>query len=104
MSQPLRTPSVSVTPIDRYRFPGKRQVESSQDVLSPQLSQPITPSRFDTPKQSRKRGVVLSQQGWQKLVQAEVLHDKFGKRYTHEQLSERSLLDVRTISRISVAK
>lgn len=82
MVQPLHTPSVSVTPIDRYRSFNQTQ------------------SRFDAPKQSRKRGVVLSQQGWQKLVQAEVLHDRFGKRYTHEQLSERSLLDVRTISRI----
>ncbi|HEY9664766.1 MAG TPA: hypothetical protein V6C65_40525, partial [Allocoleopsis sp.] len=58
------------------------------------------PSQSDTPKRNRNRGVILSQKGWQKLVQAEVLHDQFGRRYTHEQLSERSLLDVRTISRL----
>ncbi len=49
---------------------------------------------------SRKRGVVLTQAGWQKLKQAGVLYDDFGKRYTHEELSERSLLDARTISRV----
>ena len=51
-------------------------------------------------KGKRRRGVVLTRQGWQKLDQAGVLCDKFGNRYTHEQLSERSLLDNRTVSRI----
>ncbi|HEY9623640.1 MAG TPA: hypothetical protein V6C78_25000, partial [Crinalium sp.] len=51
-------------------------------------------------KATRKRGVILTQQGWQKLQQAGVLHDNFGKRYTHEELSERSLLDARTVSRV----
>lgn len=51
-------------------------------------------------KTSRKRGVVLTEQGRQKLVQAGVLYDDFSYRYTYEELSERSLLDSRTVSRI----
>lgn len=51
-------------------------------------------------KRSRNRGAVLTEQGWQKLLQAGALYDEFGKRYTHEVLSERSLLDVRTVSRV----
>jgi hypothetical protein len=49
---------------------------------------------------SRKRGVVLTQAGWQKLKQAGVLYDELGKRYTHEDLGERSLLDARTVSHV----
>lgn len=48
----------------------------------------------------RNRGVMLSQQGWQKLTQAGVLHDQWGNRYSYETLSERSLLNQRTVSRI----
>ena len=51
-------------------------------------------------KSKRRRGVVLTQAGWQKLDQAGVLCDKYGNRHTYEQLSERSLLDNRTVSRI----
>ncbi|MBD2077147.1 hypothetical protein H6F86_25335 [Phormidium sp. FACHB-592] len=49
---------------------------------------------------NRNRGVLLSQQGWQKLTQAGVLHDQWGNRYSYETLSERSLLNERTVSRI----
>jgi hypothetical protein len=48
----------------------------------------------------RNRGVMLSQQGWQKLTQAGVLHNQWGNRCSYETLSERSLLNERTISRI----
>jgi len=48
----------------------------------------------------RNRGVMLSQQGWQKLTQAGVLDDQWGNRYSYETLSERSLLNQRTVSRI----
>jgi hypothetical protein len=51
-------------------------------------------------KRSRSRGVILSQQGWYKLNQAEVLCDKWGNRYSYEYLAGRSLLDTRTVSRI----
>lgn len=49
---------------------------------------------------NRNRGVVLSKQGWQKLTQAGVIHDQWGNRYSYEKLSERSLLNERTVSRI----
>lgn len=65
------------------------------------------PNHFDPPqshlsstKRNRNRGVFLSQQGWQKLTQAGVLQNEWGERYTYEQLSERSLLDMRTVSRL----
>jgi hypothetical protein len=51
-------------------------------------------------KRGRIRGVVLSEQGWQKLMQAGALYNEFGERYTYEQLSERSQLDERTVSRL----
>lgn len=51
-------------------------------------------------KRSRRRGLVLTEQGWQKLLQAEVVYNQFGERYTFAELSERTLLDPRTICRI----
>jgi hypothetical protein len=51
----------------------------------------------------RNRGVMLSQQGWQKLTQAGVLHDPWGNRYSYETLSERSLLNVVPSAAFSVA-
>lgn len=85
MTQALRSPLVSVTSMDIYRW-----------QHSPKQSHP----HLSSTKRNRNRGVVLSQQGWQKLMQAEVLCDKFGYRYTHEQLSERSCLDEHTVSRL----
>lgn len=51
-------------------------------------------------RRGRTRGVVLSDQGWQKLMQAGVLYTDAGERHTYEQLSERSQLDGRTVSRL----
>lgn len=50
--------------------------------------------------QRRKRGVVLSSQGWQRLQAAELLsamRDNLGNPYTLEQLSERTGLSVNTL-------
>lgn len=61
------------------------------------------PDRLQTAvsrQRNRNRGVTLSPQGWQKLSQAGVLYDRWGNRYTYEILSERSLLNERTVSRI----
>ncbi len=52
------------------------------------------------PRRSRKRGVVLTHQGWQKLLQAGVVYNPAGDRYSLEELSEKTLLDPRTIFRI----
>lgn len=69
----------------------------SNPALSMQFELQSKPS---SSKRSRNRGAVLTEQGWQKLLQAGVLYDESGKRYTYEMLSERSLLDVRTVSRV----
>jgi hypothetical protein len=44
--------------------------------------------------------MILSRQGWQKLIQAGALCNEFGERYTYQQLSELSHLDQRTVSRL----
>lgn len=85
MAQTLDSQLVPVTSIDVYR---------SQH--SPEPSQSYLPSA----KSSRNRGVILSHQGWQKLMQARVLCDEFENRYSFEQLSERSRLDRRSVSRL----
>jgi transcriptional regulator with XRE-family HTH domain len=85
MSQALHAQIVPIASIDSYRW--QHRLEQPQSDLS-------------SVKRSRNRGVFLSQQGWQKLIQAGVLCDEFGQRYTYEQLSERSLLDMRTVSRL----
>ena len=58
--------------------------------------QPEAPLR----RKLRKRGLVLTEQGWQKLLQAGVIQNQFGERYTFAELSERTLLDPRTVCRI----
>jgi hypothetical protein len=69
---------------------------------SPPLTQKIPSHRQPhlQAKKTRRRGVILTEQGRQKLAQAGVLYDDFSHRYTYEELSERSLLDSRTVSRI----
>ncbi|MBW4540187.1 MAG: hypothetical protein KME43_13720 [Myxacorys chilensis ATA2-1-KO14] len=73
---------------------------ASVDGSLQQQSHDQIESHLALAKRSRNRGAVLSHQGWQKLMQAGVLGDEFGKRYTYEQLSERSTLDERTVSRL----
>ncbi|MEH2138957.1 hypothetical protein [Nostoc sp.] len=51
-------------------------------------------------KRSRSRGLVLTRQGWQKLMQAGVLCDRYGNRYTYEILAGQSDLSPRTVSKI----
>lgn len=85
MSQTLRTQFSSIVSMGGYRR------QNSFDLPQSHLS---------STKRNRNRGVFLSQQGWQKLTQAGVLHDELGQRYTYEQLSARSLLDMRTVSRL----
>ncbi|MBW4444868.1 MAG: hypothetical protein KME10_27505 [Plectolyngbya sp. WJT66-NPBG17] len=85
MNQVLRAQFTPIASIDRYRW--QQSLDQSEFHLA-------------SAKRSRNRGVLLSYQGWQKLMQAGVLYTEFGERYTYEQLSERSQLDERTISRL----
>ncbi|WP_257999245.1 NB-ARC domain-containing protein [Fischerella thermalis] len=58
---------------------------------------------MNTQKQRRKRGVILSPQGWQKLRDARLESENkenFGERYTLEELSERTGLDIGTITKV----
>lgn len=70
------------------------------DIYHRQNSSEQLQSYRSSTKRSRNRGMVLSRQGWQKLMQAGALCNEFGERYTYEQLSERSHLNERTISRV----
>jgi transcriptional regulator with XRE-family HTH domain len=85
MTQPTHTQPASIASREVYRW------QQRLDQIQPHLT---------STKRSRNRGVLLSQQGWQKLIQAGVLYNEFGQRYTYEQLSARSFLDTRTISRL----
>jgi hypothetical protein len=86
MSQTLRTQLASIASMDIHRWQ-----YSLDQLLQFHLS---------SAKRSRNRGVFLSRQGWQKLIQAGVLYNELGERYTYEWLSDRSLLDERTVSRL----
>jgi transcriptional regulator with XRE-family HTH domain len=51
----------------------------------------------------RKRGVILTSEGWQKLQEAKLdseIQENSGKRYTVEELSERTGLDPGTITKV----
>ncbi|MBW4442009.1 MAG: hypothetical protein KME10_12375 [Plectolyngbya sp. WJT66-NPBG17] len=85
MNQVLHIQFTPIDSVDEHRW--QQELDQPKSHLAPV-------------KNSRNRGVFLSHQGWQKLMQARVLHDEFGERYTYEQLSERSDLDERTISRL----
>lgn len=54
-------------------------------------------------KQKRKRGVILTPEGLQKLEQARFeseYQENFGERYTYEKISELTNLDINTIKRV----
>lgn len=85
MTQALRTQLAPIASMDGYRW--QYNLYQFQSHLS-------------STRSSAAKRIYLSQQGWQKLIQAGVLNDKFSQRYTDEQLSERSLLDERTVSRL----
>ena len=58
---------------------------------------------MNSKKSSRKRSVILTLQGWQKLQQAKQqseIEQKLGKRYTLEELSELAGLDPDTLAKV----
>ena len=58
---------------------------------------------MNSKKSSRKRSVILTPQGWQKLQQAKQqseIEQKLGKRYTLEELSELAGLDPDTLAKV----
>lgn len=89
MTQALCSQPVSVAEVNVYRW-----------QHSPEQPQSHLQSHFSSTKRNRNRGITLSGQGWQKLMQAGALYDESGYRYTYEQLSEQSRLDERTVSRL----
>lgn len=100
--------SVVSTAFNRYRSmncshssPYSASQATAQTVESlPYPKAQFNPIDSKRSKNHRRRGIILTEQGWQKLLQARALYDEFGRRYTYEELGERSLLDPRTISRI----
>jgi hypothetical protein len=70
-------------------------IHSDHSFSPEELGASVTPL-----KSSRKRGVILTQKGLQKLIQSKVLCDRYGDRYSYEILSGFSQLDARTVSRI----
>lgn len=64
------------------------------------VERPVSPPAIHRTTKPRRRGVILTELGWQKLLQAEALYTQFGERYSFEELSEKTFLDPRTICRI----
>lgn len=59
---------------------------------------------MNSPKPRRKRGVILTSIGWEKLqrsIQKSENQDNFGDRYTLEELSDRTRLDPDTIAKVT---
>jgi hypothetical protein len=95
----------SPTESDRSHLHRANSQHSSSDApitfpLARSMSQSTLQPESSPTKRLRRRGLVLTEQGWQKLLQAEVVYNQFGERYTFAELSERTLLDPRTICRI----
>ncbi len=103
-------PQLQTIPCDRVSNDSRMFVGETvpkEQGLSPDQSRQFTqvrseavPVRLLPPQKSRKRGVVLTEQGWQKLLQAGVICNEFGERYTFDYFSEQTLLDARTVCRI----
>lgn len=62
---------------------------------------------MSSPKPRRKRGVILTQQGWEKLQHSKresEMQENFGDRYTLEELSDRTGLDPDTVAKVTNCK
>lgn len=108
MNQPHRSSTswtVTPTSVNCYRSSSNPNASAHPDSQTlAQAVQPIgtpsPPAGIKLSKRRRRRGLILTEQGWQKLQQAGVLADEFGDRYTFEQISEITLLNSRTISKV----
>jgi hypothetical protein len=49
---------------------------------------------------SRQRGIVLTDRGWQKLLEMKVLQNRYGEWHTYDLLGDAVLLSPRTVSKI----
>lgn len=108
IERPLASWTGSPTPINLHRQPAQR--ERSAECGQPIVAQNVTPIAKSIPnaaltsaKKTRKRGLVLTDQGWQKLEAAKTqleFAENYGEHFTFDALSERSELDPRTVARI----
>jgi hypothetical protein len=78
-------------------------------MVSVFMSQSLSMSYSQPPRPpvKRKRGIILSTRGWQRLQAAEqrsVTQDNFGKSYTLQDLSERTALSPNTLARVRSRK
>jgi hypothetical protein len=73
-------------PVDAPRF--------SQERLSPTVARQIGA------RQSRQRGVVLTDCGWEKLLKMKVLQSRYGEWYSYDLLGNTTHLSPRTVSKI----
>ncbi|XGV97783.1 MAG: hypothetical protein ACAF41_02360 [Leptolyngbya sp. BL-A-14] len=103
MSQPYFFSSVwtvSTPPSNSHRQPTELSLAPECDVQAVVQPLSLVPELESSSKKRRKRGLVLSHRGWQKLLQARVVYNAFGDRHTLEELSEKTLLDPRTVCRL----
>lgn len=71
---------------------------SPQDI--PLLQPTPTMARQMGVRGSRQRGIVLTDRGWQKLLEMKVLQNRYGEWHTYDLLGDAVLLSPRTVSKI----
>lgn len=93
--------TVAASPIHPPQPPIEPPPGSHHDTSSSSFLTELTPMAERLPhKKLRRRGLVLTEHGWQKLLYARVLSNEFGDRYTLDALGKKASLDPRTIGRI----
>ena len=80
--------------------PQRSDLFSDKMVLLPPIASPRLAAQRIGARRSRQRGVMLTEQGWRKLLAREVLQNRHGEWHTYELLGDRALLSPRTVSKI----
>jgi hypothetical protein len=81
-------------PVDAPRFSKERLLPDGR------LSPTPTVARQIGARQSRQRGVVLTDCGWEKLLKMKVLQNRYGEWYSYDLLGNTTHLSPRTVSKI----
>jgi hypothetical protein len=101
LQSPLNVQSNTVIPL--HHAPSKAHHSSIQTVASLRQLYPPKEAAQPEPQAKRRRGMILSPPGWDKLsfakTQAE-FNENAGDRFTLEELSERMGLSLNTIAKV----
>lgn len=90
----MSLPQFEFSPTKLSLLPPVDTPRSSQERLSPTVARQIGA------RQSRQRGVVLTDCGWEKLLKRKVLQNRYGEWYSYDLLGTTTHLSPRTVSKI----